>query len=80
MLRENLVRFEHVPIFTRVADLPGTAPGARVRVGIVAIDLFAATLECRYAGNAIDDGAAVPAADLELEAGETGYESPAAVI
>ena len=80
VLRENLVRFEHVPIFTRVADLPGTAPGARVRVGIVAIDLFAATLECRYAGNAIDDGAAVPAADLELEAGETGYESPAAVI
>ena len=81
VLRENLVRFEHVPIFTRVADLPGTAPGARVRIGIVAIDLFAATLECRYAGTAFDAGsAAVTAADLELEAGETGYESPAAVL
>ena len=81
VLRENLVRFEHVPIFTRIGDLSGAAPGTRIRVGIVAIDLFAASLECRYAGTAIDDGAAaVTTADLELEAGETGYESPAAVL
>jgi exoribonuclease-2 len=79
VLRENLVRFEHVPIFTRVADLPDTAPGARVRLGVAAIDLFAATLECRYAGIANDDGAPVAAIDLELDEEETGYESPVVV-
>ena len=47
---------------------------------IVNVDLFAATIECRYAGSAGDGGAAVTAADLELEASEIAYESPAAVI
>jgi len=79
VLRENLVRFEHVPIFTRVADLPAAAPGARVRLGIAAIDLFAATLECRYAGIAHDDGAPAAAIDLEPDEGDTAYESPVVV-
>ena len=65
VLRENLVRFEHAPIYTRIADLPPAAPGAHVRVQVSAIDLFAATLECRSAGLAGDDVAADPA-DLEL--------------
>jgi exoribonuclease-2 len=79
VLRENLVRFEQVPIFTRVADLPSMAPGARVRLGVGAIDLFAATLECRYAGVATDDGAPVTAIEFEMDEGETAYESPVAV-
>jgi exoribonuclease-2 len=79
VLRENLVRFEHVPIFTRVADLPSMAPGARVRLGVGAIDLFAATLECRYAGVVTDDGAPVTAIEFEMDEGETVYESPVAV-
>jgi exoribonuclease-2 len=79
VLRENLVRFEHVPIFTRVADMPGTAPGARVRLALVAIDLFAATLECRYVGAAPADGAPATAIEFELDETETGYEDPVAV-
>jgi exoribonuclease-2 len=77
VLRENLVRFEHVPIFTRIADLPASAPGARIRVGISAIDLFAATLECRYIEQAPNGGGTITAADLEPDADDAGYESPA---
>ena len=84
VLRENMVRFEHVPIFTRVADLPAMAPGARVRVGVGAIDLFAATLETRFAGPAHDEGppGAAPALDdLDLDLDEAGaaFESPVVV-
>jgi exoribonuclease-2 len=76
VLRENLVRFEHAPIFTAVADLPPTAPWLHIRVQVTAIDLFAATLECRHAGSAGDDVAADPA-DLELDGvdgNENAYE------
>src|SRR5689334_19045222 len=52
VIRENLVRFERVPIVTRLADLPAMAPDGRVRVAIGRIDLLAATLECRFAGPA----------------------------
>ncbi len=52
VIRENLVRFERLPLIMRVADLPSLAADARVRIGIGRIDLLAATLECRYAGNA----------------------------
>jgi exoribonuclease-2 len=80
VLRENLVRFEHVPIVTRVADL-AAAPGAHVRIGIGAIDLFELTLECRYAGAAGDDVVADPAdleLDDELEPTENALEGQAA--
>ena len=53
VIRDNLVRFAHLPIVMRLADLPGsTAPDTAVRVAIGRIDLLAATLECRYAGPA----------------------------
>jgi exoribonuclease-2 len=77
VLRENLVRFEHAPIVTRVADLPPTAPGAHVRIAVIAIDLFAATLECRHAGSAGDDVIA-DAAELEMDESEAVYEGQAA--
>ena len=77
VLRENLVRFEHAPIVTRIADLPPTAPGAQVRVAIIAIDLFAATLECRYAGSGVE--APVDVSELELDDSEDGYASPVPV-
>ena len=80
VLRENLVRFEHVPIVTRIGDLAAAAPGLRVRVGIVAVDLFAATLECRYAGMAIEGDSTLANIELELDEGETTYdENPVAV-
>jgi exoribonuclease-2 len=50
VIRENLVRFDRLPLVMRLADLPNAAPGTPVRVAIGAIDLLAATLECRVAG------------------------------
>ncbi len=47
VIRENLVRFDRLPIVMRLADLPPQAPGRLVRIGIGRIDLLAATLECR---------------------------------
>jgi exoribonuclease-2 len=52
VLRETLVRFDRVPLYQRLADLPPLAQDARVRVAIGRIDLLASTLECRYAGPA----------------------------
>ena len=50
VLRDNLVRFERLPMVVRVSDLPPLPPETTVRVAIGRIDLLAATLECRYAG------------------------------
>ncbi|MFO1311287.1 MAG: ribonuclease catalytic domain-containing protein [Burkholderiales bacterium] len=52
VIRENLLRFDSVPIIARVADVPALPPDTPVRVAIGRIDLLAATLECRYAGPA----------------------------
>ncbi len=49
VMRENLVRFDALPLVTRVADLPPLAPDTRVRLVVGRIDLLAATLETRYA-------------------------------
>ena len=53
VIRDNLVRFEGLPLVVRLPDLPSFAPEASVRVAIGRIDLLAATLECRYAAAAI---------------------------
>ncbi|MEP7181080.1 MAG: RNB domain-containing ribonuclease [Betaproteobacteria bacterium] len=50
VIRDNLVRFDRLPLILRLADLPSLAADAPVRVAIGRIDLLAATLECRYAG------------------------------
>jgi len=52
IIRENLVRFDSLPLVVRLPDLPAGTPGAGVRVAIGRIDLLDATLECRYAGAA----------------------------
>ena len=52
VMRESLVRFDALPLVTRVADLPPLAADARVRLVIGRIDLLALTLETRYAGPA----------------------------
>ncbi|HEX7273530.1 MAG TPA: RNB domain-containing ribonuclease [Casimicrobiaceae bacterium] len=54
VLRENLVRFDGLPLVARVADLPALATGSRVRLRIGRIDLLAATLEAHYTGMATD--------------------------
>jgi len=54
VLRENLVRFDALPLVLRVADMPPLAPESRVRLAIGRVDLLEATLEARYAGLAPD--------------------------
>jgi len=54
VMRESLVRFDSLPLVTRVADLPALTADTRVRLAIGRIDLLAATLETRYAGLAAD--------------------------
>jgi exoribonuclease II len=50
VIRDNLVRFDLLPLVVRLADLPAQASDTAIRVAIGRIDLLAATLECRYAG------------------------------
>jgi len=48
VLRENLVRFEGLPLVMRVPSLPALDPGTRVRLAIGAIDFLERTLACTY--------------------------------
>jgi exoribonuclease-2 len=50
VVRDNLVRFDRVPLWTRLADLPVQAADTPVRVAIGRVDLLAATVECRFIG------------------------------
>ena len=50
VIRDTLVRFDRLPLVVRLADLPALAAETRVRIAIGRIDLVAATLECRFAG------------------------------
>jgi exoribonuclease II len=62
VIRENLVRFDRLPIVMRLPDMPNQGPLTRVRLAIGRIDLLACTLEVRYAGTlAADAGDPVPA-------------------
>ncbi|HEY3565753.1 MAG TPA: RNB domain-containing ribonuclease, partial [Casimicrobiaceae bacterium] len=62
VIRENLVRFERLPIVMRLPDMPNQEPQARVRVAIGRIDLLAPSLEARFAGR-IEPESAAPAAE-----------------
>ena len=48
VLRENLVRFDDLPLVTRVASLPALDPGTRVRLDLGAIDLLERSIACVY--------------------------------
>ena len=50
VIRDTLVRFDRLPLVVRLPDLPALPFDAGVRIAIGRIDLLAATLECRYAG------------------------------
>ncbi|MDQ6917493.1 MAG: RNB domain-containing ribonuclease [Pseudomonadota bacterium] len=52
VLRDNLVRFDAIPLYVRVPDLPALTPGTRARIGVGRIDLLAATVETRFIGAA----------------------------
>lgn len=48
VLRDNLVRFERLPLVTRVPSLPGLEAGTRVRLAIDAVDLLERTVACTW--------------------------------
>jgi exoribonuclease-2 len=60
VLRENLVRFDQLPLVVRVPDLPALPPQTQIRMSVGAIDLLSAELVCRFEG--IASAADIPAA------------------
>ena len=48
LLRDNLVRFERLPLALRVSSLPALEPGARVRLAIGVPDLIERTVVCTW--------------------------------
>jgi exoribonuclease-2 len=46
--RENLVRFEGLPLATRVPSLPALDPGTCVRLAVVEVDLIERTVACVF--------------------------------
>ena len=53
VLRENLVRLERIPLFTRMPSLPGdVAPGSAVEVEIRDIDYLTLDFDCHFVARA----------------------------
>lgn len=48
VLRDNLVRLEHLPLVLKVSSLPGLDRGTRVRLEVERIDLLEAECRARY--------------------------------
>jgi len=48
VLRENLVRFDRLPLVTRVSSLPGLEAGTRVRLAVQGVDLLERTVTCAW--------------------------------
>ncbi|MGH8676947.1 MAG: ribonuclease catalytic domain-containing protein, partial [Burkholderiales bacterium] len=48
VVRDELVRFDRIPLVCRVASLPALPPGARVEVAVSAIDQLELTLHCEH--------------------------------
>jgi exoribonuclease-2 len=50
VVRENLVKFDGLPLYTRVASLPPLDPGTVVDVAVTSVDLVDADLTCAFRG------------------------------
>jgi exoribonuclease-2 len=50
VLREDLVRFEQLPIVSRVASLPALPAGTRVEIATSEVDLLELSLHCEFTG------------------------------
>ncbi|MBZ0092830.1 MAG: RNB domain-containing ribonuclease [Sulfuricellaceae bacterium] len=48
VVKENLIRFENLPLFTRLTDMPDTAPGSLIEVEVGAVDLLDLEFGCKF--------------------------------
>jgi len=48
VVKENLVKLDHLPLFTRVPSLTDLPPGSRVNVEVSKVDLLDVTFHCKY--------------------------------
>jgi exoribonuclease-2 len=48
VVRENLVKLDHLPLFVKVFSLPSLSAGSRVEVTVRNVDLFNLSLHCEY--------------------------------
>ncbi|MDD5329407.1 MAG: RNB domain-containing ribonuclease [Sulfuricella sp.] len=48
VVKENLVRFDPIPFFTRVSSVPDLPAGSRVRLEITQVDLLDVACHCRF--------------------------------
>lgn len=60
VIRENLVRFERLPLVTRASGLPELPAGTRVRVSVEDVDLLDRTLRCHWVATLPDPDASPP--------------------
>ena len=63
VIREDLVRFDNLPLVTRAPSVMGVAPGAKVRLAISDIDLLDIHFHAEYLETVVpppDSGAALP--------------------
>ena len=73
--RENLVKFDHLPLIQRVASMPELKQGQRVRLSIEAVDFLTVELGCRYVETLTDQAASVATCEEEIVMDEINAEA-----
>jgi exoribonuclease II len=64
VVRDNVVKFEGLPLYAKVASLPQLSPGTPIELELKAVDLIDAELECRFMRVLGDDACAPRIASL----------------